>query len=113
MLYEVITAGISDNTEWTFTTGSDYALAADDDLASNDDYIVYPNPFDDVIYISNSENISRLYFTNVVGVITSYSIHYTKLYDFSFMNKQLFVSTICVSWRCLCSIFSVSQSLNF
>ncbi len=60
-------AGISDNTEWTFTTGSDYALAADDDLASNDDYIVYPNPFDDVVYISNSENISRLYFTNVVG----------------------------------------------
>jgi len=59
--------GISDTSEWTFTTGSDYALAADDDLAANDDYVVYPNPFDDVIYISNSENISRLYITNVVG----------------------------------------------
>lgn len=60
-------AGISSTSEWTFTTGSDYALATDDELASNDDYAVYPNPFEDVIYISNTENISRLYITNVVG----------------------------------------------
>ncbi|PTN10278.1 Ig-like domain-containing protein [Mangrovibacterium marinum] len=59
--------GVADPSVWTFTTGTDYALAADDQLAMSDDYAVYPNPFDDVIYISNSENISRLYITNVVG----------------------------------------------
>jgi hypothetical protein len=59
--------GISDTSEWTFTTGSDYALGTDDDLASNDELLIYPNPFDDVIYISNATNVSRLYVTNVAG----------------------------------------------
>lgn len=59
-------AGISANTEWTFTTGNDYALGIDDELAGSE-FVVYPNPFDDVIYISNYDKIARLFITNVVG----------------------------------------------
>ncbi|WP_163717280.1 Ig-like domain-containing protein [Mangrovibacterium lignilyticum] len=60
-------AGISTENEWTFTTGSDYALGIEDELANADQFVVYPNPFSDVLYISNYEQINRLFITNVVG----------------------------------------------
>ncbi|RKD87812.1 Ig-like domain-containing protein [Mangrovibacterium diazotrophicum] len=59
-------AGITTSTEWTFTTGSDYALGIEDEVA-DDEFVVYPNPFDDVIYITNYDKISRVFITNVVG----------------------------------------------
>ena len=59
-------AGIAASTEWTFKTGNDYALGIEDELAGNE-FVVYPNPFDDVIYISNYDKIARLFITNVVG----------------------------------------------
>lgn len=59
--------GISDPTEWTFKTGQDYALGIGDDLAEAGESYVYPNPFSDVVYLSGSDNINRLVFTNALG----------------------------------------------
>lgn len=60
-------AGIADETEWTFTTGDDFALGVDDEFAGGLDFSVYPNPFNDVLYINNSDQVDRLFITNVVG----------------------------------------------
>ena len=60
-------AGITDPAEWTFTTGNDFALGIGDDVANTDEFTVYPNPFSDMIYISNYDEISRMFITNVVG----------------------------------------------
>jgi len=60
-------AGIADPSVWTFRTGSDYVLAVGDELSDASQYAVYPNPFNDVIHISNYQNIAKIYITNVVG----------------------------------------------
>lgn len=59
-------AGISGDDESIFTSGDKNPLEIEDELAENK-FVVYPNPFDNVVYISNYEKIKRLFITNVVG----------------------------------------------
>jgi hypothetical protein len=59
-------AGISDNTTWLFTT-SDTTTTAVDPVFGAVDYNVYPNPFNDRIFIDNNDKLTRVIVSNIAG----------------------------------------------
>jgi hypothetical protein len=59
-------AGISDNTTWLFTT-SDTTTTAVDPVFGAVDYNVYPNPFNDRIFIDNNDKLTRVVVSNIAG----------------------------------------------
>ena len=59
--------GISDETEWTFTTGADFATGTEDPVNDSLEFKVYPNPFADIVKVDNADQLSRIIITNVAG----------------------------------------------
>ena len=58
--------GIQDMDTWKFTTGSDFATGIEDEVVTAD-FRVYPNPFNDRIFISNNEKLTRIVVSNIAG----------------------------------------------
>ena len=75
MLYEVITTNLLDSHFWNLGTGSDGIYSA---IGDANERLLYTNPFGQIRVIWESLNNDT---ASDADVITSYSIHYTKLYD--------------------------------
>ncbi|NOR75490.1 MAG: T9SS type A sorting domain-containing protein, partial [Draconibacterium sp.] len=58
--------GISDDTTWEFTTGSDNATYIDPKFDVTE-FSVYPNPFSDMINIVNHDKLTRVVISNIAG----------------------------------------------
>ncbi|MDB4584233.1 Ig-like domain-containing protein [Draconibacterium sp.] len=58
--------GIKDIDVWMFTTGSDFATGIEDEVVTTD-FKVYPNPFNDRIFISNNDKLTRVVVSNIAG----------------------------------------------
>ncbi|MBN2634822.1 MAG: T9SS type A sorting domain-containing protein [Prolixibacteraceae bacterium] len=52
--------------EWIFNTGPRFKVDVDPGLELTE-FSVYPNPFDDRIYIDNSDKLTRVVITNIAG----------------------------------------------
>ena len=59
--------GISDETEWTFTTGADFATDVEDPIDGSLEFKVYPNPFADYVKVDYADELSNIIITNVAG----------------------------------------------
>ena len=59
--------GLSDDTVWTFTTGSDFATGIEDPLSGSLEFKVYPNPFDGYVTVDHADKLSRIIISNVAG----------------------------------------------
>ena len=60
-------AGLTDNTVWTFTTGSDYATVIDEPVVETVGFKVYPNPFNESIMIDNNDQLTRVVVHSITG----------------------------------------------
>jgi hypothetical protein len=58
--------GVQDDRAWKFTTGPNYATGIDPELSAAS-FTVYPNPFNDKIYIDNYDKLTRVIVTNIAG----------------------------------------------
>jgi hypothetical protein len=58
--------GIQDSS-WTFTTGSEQIVGIGDKPGFNDDFKVYPNPFNSYIKVDNYDKLDRVVVTNIAG----------------------------------------------
>ena len=56
--------GVAD-ASWKFTTGADFATRVDDPSAL--EFNVYPNPFNDHIFIDNADRLARVVISNIAG----------------------------------------------
>jgi len=60
------TGAVTAETGWTFTTGPDWATAIEPAF-NTADFKVYPNPFNDRVFIDNNEKLTRVVFSNIAG----------------------------------------------
>ena len=60
--------GVNDLAVWTFRTGSKWPTGTIE-LNNSLEFKVYPNPFGDVIHVSNASELSKVVVTNVAGQV--------------------------------------------
>ena len=61
-------AGVKNVDIWTFKTGPNWPLSIDE-KANASEFRVYPNPFNDVVYLIASSPLSKVVVTNIVGQV--------------------------------------------
>ena len=58
-------AGVSNVSDWTFKTGSEFATL--DQVVNGSLFKVYPNPFDGFVNVDNASELSKVIVTNIAG----------------------------------------------
>jgi len=89
-------AGIQDERAWKFTTGPKFPTPVERELTTS--FKVYPNPFNDKIYIDNFEKLTRVIVTNIAG---------QKVLDVKYPEREIRTANL-VSGVYLVSMFTES-----
>ncbi len=88
--------GVQDERAWKFTTGPKVPVDVND--LSIESFKVYPNPFNDKIYIDNNDKLTRVIVTNIAG---------QKVLDVKYPEREIRTANL-VSGVYLVSMFTES-----
>ncbi|HAH22891.1 MAG TPA: hypothetical protein DCL77_03875, partial [Prolixibacteraceae bacterium] len=80
--------GVSDAAAWTFKTGP--VFATDTKLVPTSEFKVYPNPFVDVINLTNSSELSKVVVTNIAGQVVKEVVNPTSSIELNELRSGIY-----------------------
>ena len=86
--------GVADETEWTFTTGADFATGVVDPVDESPVFTVYPNPFNENVKVENADKLSRIIISNVAGQRVKDIVSPTEMIQTSDLRSGIYFITL-------------------
>ncbi|WP_372774972.1 T9SS type A sorting domain-containing protein [Mangrovibacterium sp.] len=74
--------------------GNEQSLSVEDEIEDRESFVVYPNPFNDVLYIRNYDKINRLFIINVVGQRVKEVVHPANMISTTELRKGIYFITL-------------------